>query len=166
MNRTFLYVTASILILVGAALLFVGLMMLIAPSHGNALAGLIMIVTGGVLVTWSAMKFKALGAAAPENVDSRVGELAATSGGELTVAEVVGGLGITEGVARQSLRHLTEAGVCKEEIRGTTEYFIFAGLKQVIKVKKCAYCGTVYPVATPGRQCASCGGQLEVVDQE
>jgi len=35
-----------------------------------------------------------------------------------------------------------------------------------MKIKKCAYCGNQYPVATPGRQCPSCGGSLEVVDQE
>ena len=168
MTRSFLYVITGVLILIGAVLLFIGLAFLIVSTKqpSRLLPALMMLACGGLLVVWSAMKIKALGAAAPENVNARVGELAATSGGELTVAEVVGQLGITESVARQALRHLTETGVCKEEIRGTTEYFIFAGLKQVIKVKKCAYCGTVYPVATPGRQCAGCGGQLEVVDSE
>ena len=168
MNRSFLYVIAGVLILIGVVLLFIGLAFLIAATKqpGRLLPALVMLGTGGGVVVWSAMKIKALGAAAPENVNARVGELAAGSGGELTVAEVVGGLGITEGAARLALRHLTETNVCREEIRGTTEYFIFAGLKQAIKVKKCAYCGTVYPIATPGRQCAGCGGQLEVVDQD
>jgi hypothetical protein len=168
MNRPFLYAVAAVLILIGAVLLFIGLAFLIAATKqpGRLLPALAMLGCGGALVIWSATKIRALGAAAPENVHARVCELAATSGGELTVAEAMGNLGITEGVARQTLRHLTSGGTCRQEVRGSTEYFIFAGLKQAIKVKKCAYCGTVYPVATPGRQCAGCGGQLEVVDQD
>ena len=168
MSRSLLYLVAGVLILIGAVLLFIGLAVLIVATKqpSRLLPALVMLGCGGALVVWSAMKIKALGAAAPENVNVRVGELAATSGGELTIAEVVGQLGVTEAVARQALRHLTEAGVCKGEVRGMTEHFIFVGLKQAIKVKKCAYCGTVYPVATPGRQCAGCGGQLEVVDQD
>jgi hypothetical protein len=168
MNRAFLYFTAIVLVIVAAGLLFIGLAFLIvaAKSPGDLLPALAMLAVGGVLLGWSLGKLKALAAATPDNIDTQVDALAASHGGELTIAEVVGELGISQADAQGSLHRLVSRGVCRSEPRNGTEFYIFAGLKQTMKVKKCGYCGNVYPVAQAGRQCPSCGGNLDIVDQE
>jgi len=111
---------AIALIVIAAGLLFVGLAFLIVAAKHPAdfIPAVVMLIIGGVLLVWAVRKVGALGAAAPANIDTSVGELAARSGGEITIAEVVGATWHRRARARESLARLTQHGVCREDLRG------------------------------------------------
>jgi DNA-binding transcriptional ArsR family regulator len=160
MNQGCLKTTAIVLIVVGVLLALLGLIFLLAP--GKAVKGLIMLAVAGVIIGFAASRLKAMAALTPESIEKQLASLAAASGGEITVSEAVGRLGISAELVTAGLQRLQQRGMATIELRDGTEYYAFAGLKETRVTKKCPYCGNEYPVSSGLRTCPSCGGNLEV----
>jgi len=154
-----MYFAGGCLIAVGLVLGGVGLLAVIAQRY---VWGLPCLIIGAVLVVWAIRKVGQLIADSPERVDTRVASLAAVSGGEITLGEVIGALRLAEADAQASLDRLVAEGICTREERGETATYVFPGLAEVRMVKRCPYCGNEYPLRDPRRTCPSCGANLEV----
>lgn len=144
----------------GVLLGLLGIVFLLAPGH--ATQGLIMLVISLGVVLFAASRIKALAAASPEGVEQQLTALAAGSNGEITVTAAAGHTGLDDAVVQAGFERLLRKGLVQIERRQGVEYYIFPGLREQKMVKKCPYCGNEYPVATTGRICPSCGGNLEI----
>ncbi len=82
------------------------------------------------------------------------------------IAEASGKLGIGVGDAEASLRWMLARGIVTVEERDGVEYFIFPGTVESRKAKVCPYCGNRYPVSERLLTCRSCGGTLEIKDEQ
>jgi hypothetical protein len=163
MNQGCLKAFALVLMALGALLGLLGIIFLIAP--GRALTGLIMLVLGGVLIGFAASRLKVMRTLSPEGVEQQILAAAAAANGEVTVATVAGTSGLEDNCVREGLERLLQKGLVQVEVRGGTEHYLFAGLKEEKMIKKCPYCGNEYPLGQPGRVCPSCGGNLEIRPQ-
>jgi len=153
-----MYFAGGCLIAAGLVLGGLGLLAVIAHRY---VWGLPCLVIGVVLVVWAIRKVGQVVADSPDRVDTRVSSLAAVSGGEITLGEVVGALRLSEADAQASLDRLVGEGICTREERGETAYYVFPGLAEVRMVKRCPYCGNEYPLRDPKTTCPSCGANLE-----
>jgi len=163
-NRTVLYLGGCVL---GVAVLFLlfGLIFVLGSQGRPAV-----LLTGGAMtalaVTAGVFTIRRMGQVAntsPDAVDERVLSLATMSGGEVTAAEVTGALQVPIAEAQASLERLVSRGMAEHKVRDGDLYYAFAGIVATRKVKRCAYCGTEYPLREPGMKCSSCGGSLEIV---
>ena len=164
-NRTITYLGACVL---GLAVLFVlfGLIFVLG-SQGQAstlLVGIFMIVVAVAAGAFTARKLANLAGQTPDAIDDRVLNLATMSGGEVTPGEVTGALQVPVAEVQASLERLVTKGLAEMKVRDGDLYYVFPGIATVRKVKRCAYCGTEVPLRETGMRCASCGGQLEIVD--
>jgi len=151
---------------VAIVLLLFGLIFLLG-NQGKAsivLTGLIMIAVAIAAGVFAVRKMGQVAATSPDAVDERILNLATLSGGDVTAAEVTGALGVPIADAQAALERLVSKGMAEHKVRDGDLYYTFAGIAEVRKVKRCAYCGTEYPLREPGMKCSSCGGMLEIVD--
>jgi hypothetical protein len=165
-GRSVAYVAGACVLAVGVLFLIIGSVFMLGSQGKPAflLVGLLMVVlaiAGGIFT------LKRLGRVAsttPDAVDERVLNLATMSGGEVTAGEVAGALQISPADAQAALERLVSQGMAEHKVRDGDLYYAFPGIATVRKIKRCAYCGTEYPLREPGHKCSSCGGALEVVD--
>ncbi len=164
-DRPVMYFAGGCVLVVGVLLALLGLVFIIGSkgSFGTAATGVLMLVIGVVAGILTIRKMGQLLGRTPDSIDERMLNLAAMSGGEVTVGEATGALMISVDEAQQSLDRLVGKGMAELKVRDETVYYVFAGIAEVRKVKKCAYCGNEYAVRDPRRTCPSCGGNLEVV---
>jgi hypothetical protein len=164
-NRTAMYAGGCVL---GVAILFllIGLIFLLGSQGKPAflLAGIVMIVVAIAAGVFTIRKLGNVAQTAPDAVDDRVLNLATASGGDVTVAEAAGALGVPVADVQASLERLVSKGLAEHKVRDGDLYYAFAGIATARKIKRCAYCGTEYPLREPGHKCSSCGGILEIVD--
>jgi hypothetical protein len=161
-----MYFAGGCVLVIGVVLVLLGLTFIIGSkgSIGTAATGVLMLVIGVVGGILTIRKMGQLLGRTPDSIDERMLNLAGMSGGEVTVGEATGALMISVDEAQQSLDRLVGNGMAELKVRDETVYYVFAGIAEVRKVKKCAYCGNEYAVRDPRRTCPSCGGNLEVVD--
>lgn len=163
MNQGCLRTFAISIAVFGALLGILGLIFLLAP--GYALKGIIMLALGLGIVLFAASRLRVIAANTPQSVEQNLSELAAASGGEITLAEAVGRLPYDDHTAAAGLQRLVDKGLAQVEVREGVQYYTFAGLKETKMIKKCPYCGNEYPVSSGFRKCPSCGGNLEIRPQ-
>lgn len=165
-DRPVMYFAGGCVLLVGVLLILLGLVFIVGAQGkiGTAVSGLLMLLIGVVAAVLTIRKMGQLMGRAPGSIDDRILNLAAMSGGEVTAGEATGALTISLDEAQQSLDRLVGKGMAEIKVRDETVYYVFAGIAEARKVKKCAYCGNEYAVRDPRRTCPSCGGNLEIVD--
>ncbi len=165
-DRPLMYFGGGCVLVVGVILILMGLVFIIGSQGkiGTAATGILMLVLGVVGAILTIRKMGQLMGRSPDSIDERVLKLAAMSGGEVTAGEATGALTISVDEAQASLDRLVGKGMAELKVRDETVYYIFAGIAEARRVKKCAYCGNEYAVRDPRRTCPSCGGNLEVVD--
>ena len=164
-NRTAMVAGGCVLGVAILVLLF-GLIFLLG-SQGNLailLTGTLMIVVAIAAGVFAIRKMGQVATTSPDAVDERILNLATLSGGDVTAAEVTGALGVPLADAQAALERLVSKGLAEHKVRDGDLYYTFAGIATVRKIKRCAYCGTEYPLREPGHKCSSCGGMLEIVD--
>lgn len=164
MNR----IIAFLLLGIGSLALAVGLLFLCAASRdANRLPlAIILLVLGGGLAAGGGLLWRRQRELSKEAVADRIVAMAqADDDAELTVAEVVAGLRLPEAAVLQGLELLVRRGRCRREFRDDHAVYVFPGLKESKLIRKCAYCGTIYPVKEPLRTCRKCGGTVELVKE-
>ena len=164
-NKPVAYFGGGCVLVVAVILVLMGLLFMIGSSGkaGTLVTGLIMLGIGATAGIVTIRLLFRLAQTSPDSVDERVLGLARMSGGEVTAGEAVGALGVPLADAQASLERLVQKGLAEHKMRGDNLYYAFAGIKEDRKVKRCAYCGTEFPVREPGMKCSSCGGNLEMV---
>jgi hypothetical protein len=147
-------------------LLLFGLIFVLG-SQGKAttlLVGLLLIAAAIALGVFTIRRLSVAAGQSPDAIDERILNLATMSGGEVTPGEATGALQASVADVSASLERLVSKGLAQMKVRDGNLYYVFPGIATVRKIKRCAYCGTEFPVREPGMKCASCGGNLELVD--
>ncbi len=165
MNR----LIAFILLTVGAVMLALGLLFLCAAVNdtGRLPLSLILMFLGGGLAAGGALMLRRQRELSPDTVADRVLALAqADDDAELSVAEMVAGLGLPEAAVVKGLDLLEKRGRYRREYRDDRTVYVFPGLKKSKLIRKCAYCGRTYSVKEPIHVCPNCGGTVELVREE
>jgi len=163
-NKSAMYLGGCV---IGVAILFLlfGLLLLLGGHKASTLlVGVLLVAFAIAAGAFAIRKMGQLASASPDAIDDRILNLATMSGGEVTVAEAAGALQIPVADAQASLERLVSKGMAEHKVRDQNLYYAFAGITSVRKVKRCAYCGTEFPIREPGMKCPSCGGSLEIVE--
>lgn len=150
---------------VGGVFLAGGLIFLCAAVQNAARfpIALALLVVGGGLAAWAGLRWRRARELAPDIVDGRVIDLATGHDAELTLARIVGELGVPENAARAALARLETKGFCHQEYREGKSVYVFPGLMDSKVVRRCAFCGSEFSVREPLHKCSNCGGTLEIV---
>jgi len=153
------------LFLIGALFLAAGLIFLCAATQRPARLpiSLVLLVIGGGLAAWTGLRWRRARQLAPDVLDGRIADLAATHDAEITLAQIVSLLDVPGDVARAALARLEANGLCHPEPREEKTVYVFPGLKESQVVRRCTYCGTEFSVREPLHKCPNCGGSVEVV---
>jgi len=164
-NRTAMWAGGCVL---GVAILFLlfGLIFLLGSQGKPAIlvAGIVMIVLAIAAGVFTMRKLGQVAGTSPDAIEERIVNLATMSGGEVTAAEATGALQVPVAEVQRALEELVSKGLAEHKVRDGDLYYVFPGIATVRKIKRCAYCGTEFPLREPGHKCSSCGGMLEVVD--
>ena len=152
------------LFLIGALLLAGGLVFLCAAIQDPARysIALVLLVLGGSLAAWAGVRWRRARQLEPEILDERITDLASDHDAEVSLARIISELDVPEEAARAAVARLEAAGLCHREQREGRTTYIFPGLKDRKVVRRCAYCGSEYPVREALHKCPNCGGHLEV----
>ncbi len=150
-----------------ALVLAVGVLFLCAAITipERAPLALVLLALGAVGVGWSAFAYRRWSSVQPAALAVQVASLAADHDGELAVSQVMSAFGVTESDATAALAELVQKGQCRREARADQVVYIFPGLKEHKMVRKCAFCGSTFPVKQALQKCPNCGGALELVTQ-
>jgi hypothetical protein len=149
-----------------AVLLLTGGLIFLCAAVQNAARfpiALALLLVGGALATWSGLRLRRARQLAPDTLDDRITQLAAAHDAELTLAQVISALDVSNDAARAALAHLEADGLCHQEQREGQSFYIFPGLKESRVIRRCSYCGNEYSVREPLHKCPNCGGSLELV---
>jgi hypothetical protein len=150
--------------IIGALFLAGGLIFLCAADRPTRLAiSIALLVIGGGLAFWAGARWRKAKQLSPDVLDDRIIDLATAYEAELTLARVIGDLGVPDDAARAALARLEANGLCHQERREGKTVYIFPGLKDSKVVRQCGYCGNQYSVREPLHKCPNCGGNLEIV---
>ncbi|MBN1660836.1 MAG: hypothetical protein JXA93_20745 [Anaerolineae bacterium] len=151
--------------LAGALLLALGLIFLCAAVQNPARwpIALALLILGVILAGWAAVRWRRARQLDPDVLDDRITALARASDAQVTLAAVVGDLGVPDDAARAALARLEAAGIARQERRADRNVYVFPGLQESKVVRRCTYCGSEYSVREPLHKCPNCGGTLEVV---
>jgi hypothetical protein len=164
MNRPLLTCLAVFALAVGLGLLLLGVVFLIA-SAGRATrlpVGLVLGALGVAAIAFALSRLKLLREASPQRVMARVADLATRSGGEVTLGQVVGDLGLPTDMAERALSDLAARGMCTAEVRGQETFYVFAGIQPHKITRQCPYCGSEFSVREARDTCPSCGANLKL----
>ncbi|MBI5305887.1 MAG: hypothetical protein HY868_27410 [Chloroflexi bacterium] len=112
---------------------------------------------------WSAWAYRKWASVQPAALSASITDLAAQNDGELALAQVMSAFDVPASAAQAALDELMSKGQCRREPRGERTVFVFPGLKEHKMVRKCAYCGSTFPVKQSLQKCSNCGGKLELV---
>ena len=160
--------TASILaILAAIPLLVFGVIFLIAAatSAGRFPVAVVLLLFGGVLLAWGALRLRRLAEISPEALATGIVDLARRLGGEVTVAQVQAEFRISSAMALGALERLRGRGDCEREQRKDHDVYLFKSVMPAKAIKKCPYCGSEFPVKSAMRECPNCGANLEIVKE-
>ncbi len=151
--------------LVAAVILMVlGIIFLCAAMQNPSrfwLAG-ILLAGGAGLAAWSGRELRLAQALKPEELGKRITALAAAGDAEVTLAQVVADLQVSDEVALSALDYLSAQGVCHFERREDRQVYVFPGLHEGRVVRRCPYCGREFGVRDAIHQCPNCGGTITV----
>jgi hypothetical protein len=164
MNRPYLTCMAITVVAVGLGLGVLGVLFLIA-SAGNPtrlVVGLVLTGLGGVGLLFGISRLKLLKEADPQRVMQRIADLATRAGGDVTLGQVVGDLGVPMPLAEEALSDLVAQGLCTVERRGDDTFYVFAGIRPDKVTRECPYCGSEFSVRQPRDTCPSCGANLRL----
>ncbi|MGD2041037.1 MAG: hypothetical protein PVH11_09430 [Anaerolineae bacterium] len=152
------------LFFLGALILAAGLIFLCAvvDNPGRLPVAIALLAGGGGLSAWAGIRGQRARQLAPEVLDDRIVALADAHDGEITLAQVVGGLGVPDEAARTALTHLEAKGLCHQEHRQGRTVYVFQGLEEQKVARRCTYCGSEFSVRKPLHKCPNCGGTLEI----
>lgn len=126
---------------------------------------IVLLALGAIGAGWSAVAYRRWLNVQPSALAARIASLAADHEGELAVSQVMSAYGVTESAATAALATLVQNGQCRREARADQVVYVFPGLKEHKMVRKCAYCGSTFPVKQALQKCPNCGGPLELVTQ-
>ncbi len=157
---------AIVILIISIILLAGGLLFACAASRNTTRlllsAGLLIIGAG--LAAWSGISLRRLRQLDPENLSDEITAMAERSGhAEVTLSQVVSGLGVPDEAAQKALDLLESKGQAARELRTDGWVYMFPGLKESRVIRKCAHCGREYSVKTPIYECTNCGGKVELV---
>lgn len=150
-----------------SAILGTGLLFLIAarvePGRTPIAAALLAVGTVGAI--GAAYSYSRWYNRQPGVLASRITDLADRGSGEIALSEAISKLGVTASEAQAGMDDLVQKGQAHAESRDGKTLYVFPGLKERKMVRKCAYCGSAFPVRDPLQKCPNCGGNLEIVQQ-
>jgi Zn finger protein HypA/HybF involved in hydrogenase expression len=126
---------------------------------------IVLLVLGALGAGWSTFAYRRWSSVQPSALMAQITSLAADHDGELAVSQVMAGFGATEPAATAALAELAQKGQCRREARADQVVYVFPGLKEHKMVRKCAFCGSTFPVKQALQKCPNCGGALELVTQ-
>jgi hypothetical protein len=126
---------------------------------------ILLLILGAVGAGWSAFAYRRWLNTQPAALAVWLTSLAAENNGELAVAQAMPSFGVTAQAATAALDELVQKGLCHREARADQVIYVFPGLKEHKLVRKCAYCGSTFPVKQALQKCSNCGGALELVNQ-
>ncbi len=153
-------------VFIGAALILgLGVLFLCAASiePTRLPLALVLLALGAGGAAWSAWAYRKWASAQPAALAARITDLAAANDGETSLAQVMSACDVPASAAQAALAELLAKGQCRREPRGEQIFFIFPGLKEQKVVRRCAFCGSQFPVKQALQKCPNCGGQLELV---
>jgi len=156
---------AILAIVFSIPLLAFGLIFLIAAvaNPSRILVAAVLLVLGGVLVGWGILTLRRLAEIGPEALATGIVDLARRLDGEVTVAQVQAEFRISNAMAFGALEKLVGSGQCQREQRSDRDAYIFKSVMPAKAVKRCAYCGSTFPIKSAMRECPNCGAALEIV---
>ncbi len=126
---------------------------------------IILLALGAIGAGWSGFAYRRWSSLQPSALAVRITSLAAENNGELALSQVMSGLGANEAAATAALGELVQKGQCRREARADQVVYVFPGLQEHKMVRKCAFCGSTFPVKQALQKCPNCGGALELVAQ-
>ncbi|MBN2004639.1 MAG: hypothetical protein JXA21_14885 [Anaerolineae bacterium] len=151
-------------LVVAIILVTLGILFLCAAMQNSQrfwLAG-VLLAAGAGLAIWSGRELRMLQTLKPEELGKRITALAAAGDAEVTLAQVVAGLHVSDEAALSALQYLSEQGVCHFERREEREVYVFPGLREGRVVRRCPYCGHEFGVRDAIHQCPNCGGTITI----
>lgn len=126
---------------------------------------IVLLALGALGAGWSAFAYRRWSNEQPSSLAVQITSLAADHDGELAISQVMSALGATESAATAALAELAQKGQCRREAHADQVVYVFPGLKEHKMVRRCAYCGSTFPVKQALQKCPNCGGALELVAQ-
>ncbi len=163
MNRiAYLIVFIASALLLGLGVLFLCAAVTVPERMWLAI---VLLVLGAIGAGWSAYGYRRWASVQPGELAARVTDLAAQNNGELALSQVMSAYGIPASAATAAMDELVNKGQCRREARADQVIYVFPGLKERKVVRKCAYCGSTFPVKQTLQKCPNCGGNLELVTQ-
>ncbi len=155
-------VAGILLVLFGVGLVLLGLMFLItggkASRYLTAVAGLGL---GGVAVGVGVRLYKKADASSPAQIRAELLALAGRHNGELSEADVAGGLGRRATLAEAELSAMVQQGLCRREDKGGAAYYVFEEMQPRLMVRRCEFCKAELPLQEQVSECPNCGGTIE-----
>ncbi len=155
---------ATVIFVVATILIAVGLLFLCAAMRqpSRFVLAFALLVIGGGLAFWSGQSLRRIREASPERLGDRIIALAGTSDAEVTQAQVVADLNVSDEAALAALSKLEADGRCYRERREDRTFYVFPELRPGKVVRRCPYCGREYSVKEALHTCPNCGGNLEI----
>ncbi len=124
---------------------------------------IILLVLGAAGAGWSGWSYRRWASVQPASLAASITDMAAQNNGELALSQVMSEFGVTASTATAALDELVNRGQVRREARADQVMFVFPGLKERKMIRKCAYCGSTFPIKQPLHKCPNCGGNLEIV---
>jgi hypothetical protein len=158
--------TAFVILLISIVLITVGLIFLCAATQqpDRYLLAFVLLASGVGLAIWSGMVLRRWRTLDPENLSDAITSMARRGGhDEVTLSQVVGGLGVPDEAAQSALDLLVSRGQCRRERRYDTAVYVFPGLKESKVVRRCTHCGSEFNVREALHECPNCGGEVELI---
>jgi hypothetical protein len=153
-----------ILVLVGVALILVGLLFLMgAAGRGSRYAVAAVGLCGGALLVGLGVRFfKQAESASPEQVRADILDLARRRNGELGEADLAALLGRrSQMTAATVVQRMETEGLCRRQLKGTAPFWVFPDLQPRLVVVRCEFCNAEFSVAETATECPNCGGTLK-----
>jgi len=153
--------------IVAVPLLALGVVFLIAAvgRPSRILVAVVLLSIGSLSLLWSVLTLRREAEISPESLATGIVDLARTLGGEVTVAQVQAQFHIPNQMAFGALERMCGHGECQREQRPDHDVYVFKSVMPAKVIKRCAYCGSTFPVKSPMRECPNCGATLEVVKE-
>jgi hypothetical protein len=152
---------------IAVPLLAFGVIFLIAAvgRPGRILVAAVLLGIGSLFLLWSVLTLRREAEISPEALATGIVDLARTLGGEVTVAQVQAQFHIPNQMAFGALEKMCGHGECQRDQRADHDVYVFKSVMPAKVIKRCAYCGSTFPVKSTMRDCPNCGATLEVVKE-